>query len=216
MNHLKKSLEVATTHSISEVSNMLLGVHKKLKEQAQDSSYQSDSLLVSPYIMDTTGTVKAVYSPEQNAVGFYYEDGRCVKSLKHVGSASEISGLTWEYLKDTEVNVLTEALPSGDILVYTATDGEAHSLNGEYSVVEFMEESGLDVEDILKIVYLGLSTKEPVVELIEFEDVLREYFPEEEILLSGNEDEGEEEEECTFPHCNCNELCQEYKEKVLG
>ncbi|MDU0945787.1 MAG: hypothetical protein E7A65_05125, partial [Anaerococcus vaginalis] len=99
------------------------------------------------------GKFIAKYNKYKNAVGFYKEVGDTVKHLTHV-TREELGNTTFTIKEKEYINLVTEVLPQGDILLKTSY--EIVTIDND-SVLGFISDVMYDVDDVEEIIYTGLS-----------------------------------------------------------
>lgn len=146
----------------------------------------------SQYLVSDNGKFIAKYNKELNAVGFYEESGEDVKHLTHT-TPEKLEGTVFTIEEETEIDLLNDVLPQGDILVRDS--GGVTTLFDE-SVNDFIS-TFYDKDEEVEVIYTGLSrgnTENAIVEL-------------------ASDDEEPEETECGVD-CDCFGFCAETGELV--
>ncbi len=146
----------------------------------------------SQYLVSDNGKFIAKYNKEKNAVGFYEESGEDVKHLTHT-TPEKLEGTVFTIEEETEIDLINDVLPQGDILVRDS--GGVTTLFDE-SVSDFIS-TFYDKEDVLEVIYTGLSKGNTENAIVEF-------------TLN---DEEPEEAECGVD-CDCFGVCAETGELV--
>lgn len=108
----------------------------------------------SQYLVSDNGKFIAKYNKEVNAVGFYEESGVNVKHLTHT-TPERLEGTVFTIEEDTEIDLINDVLPQGDILIRTSYD-EVLTLDNE-SVEDYLIYADIDLDDVEEIIYTGLS-----------------------------------------------------------
>lgn len=108
----------------------------------------------SQYLVSDNGKFIAKYNKEVNAVGFYEESGVNVKHLTHT-TPERLEGTIFTIEEDTEIDLINDVLPQGDILIRTSYD-EVLTLDNE-SVEDYLIYADIDLDDVEEIIYTGLS-----------------------------------------------------------
>lgn len=153
-NYILKSQKIVATSNISEISHILRNSQQRTKESLPEQ-YKDDKNILEPFILSTDGSVMAKINTASSNVGFYYVTGQYVKTLQHVGSPAELADTKFEYLKEADINLLEEVLPSGDLMVYAK--GLAHVTDGTENLSELLTRLGISKDEVDKVVYTGLS-----------------------------------------------------------
>ena len=130
-----------------------------------------------------------------NAVGFYEESGEDVKHLTHT-TPEKLEGTVFTIEEETEIDLLNDVLPQGDILIKFTDDSVYLPDNESVSdSVNYLADN--DWDSVIDIIYTGLSrgnTENAIVEL-------------------ASDDEEPEEAECGVD-CDCFGFCAETGELV--
>lgn len=149
----------------------------------------------SQYLVSDNGKFIAKYNKELNAVGFYEESGEDVKHLTHT-TPEKLEGTVFTIEEETEIDLLNDVLPQGDILIKFTDDSVYLPDNESVSdSVNYLADN--DWDSVIDIIYTGLSrgnTENAIVEL-------------------ASDDEEPEEAECGVD-CDCFGFCAETGELV--
>uniref|UniRef100_A0AAU6MXH5 Virion component n=1 Tax=Staphylococcus phage 184DA TaxID=3110532 RepID=A0AAU6MXH5_9CAUD len=149
----------------------------------------------SQYLVSDNGKFIAKYNKELNAVGFYEESGEDVKHLTHT-TPEKLDGTVFTIEEETEIDLLNDVLPQGDILIKFTDDSVYLPDNESVSdSVNYLADN--DWDSVNDIIYTGLSrgnTENAIVELT-------------------LDDEEPEEAECGVD-CDCFGFCAETGELV--
>lgn len=149
----------------------------------------------SQYLVSDNGKFIAKYNKELNAVGFYEESGEDVKHLTHT-TPEKLEGTVFTIEEETEIDLLNDVLPQGDILIKFTDDSVYLPENESVSdSVNYLADN--DWDSVNDIIYTGLSkgnTENAIVEL-------------------ALDDEEPEEAECGVD-CDCFGFCAETGELV--
>ena len=149
----------------------------------------------SQYLVSDNGKFIAKYNKEMNAVGFYEESGEDVKHLTHT-TPEKLEGTVFTIEEETEIDLLNDVLPQGDILIKFTDDSVYLPDNESVSdSVNYLADN--DWDSVIDIIYTGLSkgnTENAIVEL-------------------ALDDEEPEEAECGVD-CDCFGFCAETGELV--
>lgn len=147
----------------------------------------------SQYLVSDNGKFIAKYNKEVNAVGFYEESGVNVKHLTHT-TPERLEGTVFTIEEDTEIDLINDVLPQGDILIRTSYD-EVLTLDNE-SVEDYLIYADIDLDDVEEIIYTGLSkgkTENVIVDVS-----LNKYI---------NLDDIEIEDDTLCKNCDCIDYC---------
>ncbi|AXF38285.1 hypothetical protein Twillingate_055 [Staphylococcus phage Twillingate] len=136
------------TNNIEEVSHYLKNADIKIR-----SEDINDINVINKYLVSDNGKFIAKYNQDKNAVGFYKEAGLNVKHLTHV-TREELGDTTFTIEVKECVDLITEVLPQGDILVKTSY--EVLTIEND-SVLGFIEDEVYDLDDVEEVIYTGLS-----------------------------------------------------------
>lgn len=146
----------------------------------------------SQYLVSDNGKFIAKYNKEVNAVGFYEESGVNVKHLTHT-TPERLEGTVFTIEEDTEIDLINDVLPQGDILIKTSY--EVLTIEND-SVLGFIEDRIDDLDDVEEIIYTGLSkgkTENVIVDVS-----LNKYI---------NLDDIEIEDDTLCKNCDCIDYC---------
>ncbi|WRW34652.1 hypothetical protein CF5_0052 [Staphylococcus phage CF5] len=209
-----------TTTDIKEIAEFLYNNRNNVSISLQD---YEDSNASEPYLVSSDGKFIAKYNSHKNAVGFYTETGDVLKRLTHT-TPEAMEGSQFTITKDKKVDLITDVLPQGDILIKFDT-GEVVTLDNE-SVDTYVNYLG-EWEDVQDIIYTGLSNGNTENYKVIFdEDKYYTYLAEEqrsninEDLLDYIEEREKEtdeemENDCDFPTCDCEKYYTCTGEKLI-
>ena len=109
----------------------------------------------SQYLVSDNGKFIAKYNKEMNAVGFYEESGEDVKHLTHT-TPEKLEGTVFTIEEETEIDLINDVLPQGDILI-KFTDDSIYLPDNESVLdsVNYLADNDWDSVD--DIIYTGLS-----------------------------------------------------------
>ena len=149
----------------------------------------------SQYLVSDNGKFIAKYNKELNAVGFYEESGEDVKHLTHT-TPEKLEGTVFTIEEGTEIDLLNDVLPQGDILIKFTDDSVYLPDNESVSdSVNYLADN--DWDSVIDIIYTGLSKGNTENVIVEF----------------ALDDEEPEEAECGVD-CDCFGFCAETGELV--
>ena len=191
-----KKEEVKTT-DFAVVSHLLKNCAKTISVKSSDVGDSNTT----PYLVSDDGKVIAKFNKDFNAVGFYQEVGDNVKHLSHL-TEKEVEGTVFTIEKYNEINLITDTVPQGDILIRTSYD-EVLTLDNE-SVEDYLIYADIDLDDIEDIIYTGLSKGKTENYIVDVN--LSEYIYEvdDNYRTFGNI---EIEEDTTCKNCDCVDYC---------
>lgn len=149
----------------------------------------------SQYLVSDNGKFIAKYNKELNAVGFYEESGEDVKHLTHT-TPERLEGTVFTIEEETEIDLINDVLPQGDILI-KFTDDSVYLPDNESVSDSVNYLSGNDWDSVNDIIYTGLSKGNTENAIVEF----------------ALDDEEPEEAECGVD-CDCFGFCAETGELV--
>lgn len=209
------------TTDIKDIAEFLYNNRKNIGISLQD---YEDSNASEPYLISNDGKFIAKYNSHKNAVGFYTETGDVLKRLTHT-TPEAMEGSYFTITKDKKVDLITDILPQGDILIKFDT-GEVVTLDNE-SVDTYVNYLG-EWEDVQDIIYTGLSTGNTENYKVIFDedrhyaslledqrskinDDLLSYIEE-----CERETDKEVKESCDFPACDCEKYCTSTGEKLVN
>lgn len=209
------------TTDIKEIIEFLYNNRNNIGISLSLQDYE-DSNASEPYLFSNDGKFIAKYNSHKNAVDFYTETGDVLKRLTHT-SPESMEGSHFTITKDKKVDLITDILPQGDILIKFDT-GEVVTLDNE-SVDTYVNYLG-EWEDVQDIIYTGLSTGNTenykvifdedrhYASLLEAQrskinDDLLSYIEE-----CEKETDKEVKESCNFPDCDCEKYCTCTGEKI--
>lgn len=111
INPVVKFEKLIRTSDVEKVSNYIQ--NNNLPLNVEDNN---DINAINRYLVSDDGKFIAKYNKDKNAVGFYKEVGDTVKHLTHV-TREELGSTTFTIKEKEYINLVTEVLPQGDILL---------------------------------------------------------------------------------------------------
>ena len=189
----------------------------------------------SQYLVSDNGKFIAKYNKEMNAVGFYEESGEDVKHLTHT-TPEKLEGTVFTIEEETEIDLLNDVLPQGDILVRDS--GGVTTLYDE-SANDFIS-TFYDKKEEVEVIYTGLSKGNTENAIVEFSisDYTKDFYSNEyyadeaeerfnsidnkeikEYITKRKKEVDEEvyqsEEVCdNYPECECDNYCSSTGEYI--
>ncbi|QLF86784.1 hypothetical protein BESEP4_00050 [Staphylococcus phage vB_SepM_BE04] len=149
INPVVKFEKLIRTSDVEKVSNYIQ--NNNLPLNVEDNN---DINAINRYLVSDDGKFIAKYNKDKNAVGFYKEVGDTVKHLTHV-TREELGSTTFTIKEKEYINLVTEVLPQGDILLKTSY--EIVTIDND-SVLGFISDVMYDIDDVEEIIYTGLSS----------------------------------------------------------
>src|SRR5699024_5391689 len=150
----------------------------------------------SQYLVSDNGKFIAKYNKEKNAVGFYEESGEDVKHLTHT-TPEKLEGTVFTIEEETEIDLINDVLPQGDILIkFTDDDVFLPDNESVADTVNFLADNDWDMVD--EVIYTGISKGKGENCIVDFDSS----------IYHDDLFDDEDEEVCeNYPECNCGKYC---------
>ncbi|WOZ17541.1 hypothetical protein [Staphylococcus phage vB_SauM-V1SA15] len=157
----------------------------------------------SQYLVSDNGKFIAKYNKEMNAVGFYEESGEDVKHLTHT-TPEKLEGTVFTIEEDTQIDLISDVLPQGDILI-KFTDGDIYLPDNDSvsNTVNYLVDNDWDMVD--EVIYTGISKGKGENCIVDFDSS----------IYHDDLFDDEDEEVCeNYPECNCSNYCSSTGEYI--
>lgn len=141
------------TINVKQISEYLKNESEKL---SVTSDYKPEELDV--YLESNCGNYMAVYYEEKGAVGFFTKNvsnNNKTYNLRHVSSISELDGVEFSIKDMVKLNLLTENLPMGDLIVFMKDGTVRLPLDSFINHVRYVLDN--DYTKVDKVIYTGIS-----------------------------------------------------------
>lgn len=153
----------------------------------------------SQYLVSDNGKFIAKYNKELNAVGFYEESGEDVKHLTHT-TPEKLEGTVFTIEEETEIDLINDVLPQGDILI-KFTDDSIYLPDNESVLdsVNYLADNDWDSVD--DIIYTGLSKGKGENCIVDFNYNAYDIYYDKEVCEN-------------YPECECDNYCSSTGEYI--